>query len=513
MQASSRIVVNTLAQYIRTIINLVLSLYSSRLVLNILGVEDYGVYALVAGVVSMLSFVTNSLVGSTQRFLSVCQGQGNIARLKEVFGNSLILHVFIGLLVTIILEVLTPFLFDGFLNIPSDRTEVAKILYQCVVIMVYISFIAAPYKALLVSRENIVYTSIIDVLDGILKVVLVLILPFMAYDKLVAYGFIMLSIQVFNLAAYAIYSHVRYEEAVVPDLKLFRFAYIKDLSSFTGWMVYSSVCVTMKTQGVAVVLNKALGTVVNAAYGIGLQISGMVSFVSSSLNNAIAPQLMSAEGRGDRKHMYFLAEVESKFSFLLLAMIGIPTMFEMPVLLKFWLGDTVPSYTVLFSCTLLFSQIIDMLSTGLALANRAIGRIGFYTVMTYSPKLLVLPISWTLLKLGQSLWTVCAVIVFFETFCMIVRIWLFRREEGFDIVQYFYSVILRSMIPVVVSCFVSLLVHNLVIAEFRFILTYILSFLSFAVVTYFCTLTVREKNILISLLSRLIKITDRDDES
>lgn len=505
MRASNRIVVNTLAQYVRTIINLVLSLYSSRLVLNILGVDDYGIYSLIAGVVSMLSFVTNSLVGSTQRFLSVSQGQGNMMRLKEVFGNSVLLHIGLGLVVTVILEVLVPLLFNGFLNIPADRLSVAKKLYQYVVVMVYVSFIAAPYKALLVSRENIVYTSVIDVLDGVLKVILVLLLPYVPFDKLVTYGFIMLLIQLFNFAAYSIYSHARYEEAVLPLFRVFRLGYIKELSSFTCWMVYSSVCITLKTQGVAIALNKALGTVVNAAYGIGLQISGLVSFVSSSLNNAVAPQLMSAEGRGERKHMLFLAEVESKFSFLLLAMIGIPTMFEMPVLLKLWLGDNVPANTMLFGCTFLIAQIIDMLSTGLALANKAIGNVGFYTVMTYSPKLFVLPLSWGMLKLGLPLWSVSVVIIVFETLCMFIRIWLFRKVDGFEMKEYIYSVVIRAIIPAVISCITCWLIQLFIVSEYRILLTFILSILLFIVVAYFCTLTSREKELIVIILMRAFK--------
>ena len=163
MQPSTRIIVNTLAQYGRTIINLILSLYSSRLVLNILGVNDFGIYSLVAGVVSMLSFIINSLVGSTQRFLSVAQGKGDKEELKSIFSNSVIVHLVLGLIVALILEACTPLLFNGFLNIPNGRENAAASIYQMVIIMVYISFIASPYRALLVSRENIVYTSIIDV--------------------------------------------------------------------------------------------------------------------------------------------------------------------------------------------------------------------------------------------------------------------------------------------------------------------------------------------------------------
>ena len=155
MEPSKRIVVNTLAQYARTIINMVLSLYSSRLVLDILGVDDYGVYSLVAGVVSMLSFLTNSLVGSTQRFLSVSQGRGDLHHLKYVFTNSLILHVILGTVTSVILFCLTPFIFDGFLNIPADRTEVAEGLYILVVIMVCILVVTTILLNIVVSIKTV----------------------------------------------------------------------------------------------------------------------------------------------------------------------------------------------------------------------------------------------------------------------------------------------------------------------------------------------------------------------
>lgn len=504
MLASSRIIVNTLAQYIRTIINMVLSLYSSRLVLELLGVDDYGVYSLVAGVVSMLSFLTNSLVGSTQRFLSVSQGKGNMQRLKEVFSNSLILHIFLGFLVVVVLGTLTPYIFDGFLNIPSGRVDVAKRLYILVILMVYASFIASPYRALLVSHENIVYTSIVDVFDGILKVVFVLLLPYSSIDKLLAYGLIMLGIQLFNLLAFMIYSHAKYEECIFPKIRLFSFSYIKELFSFTSWILYSSICITIRTQGLAVVLNKLYGTAINAAYGIGTQISGMVSFISSSFNNAIAPQLMAAEGGGDRKKMLALAEIQSKTSFLLLAMIGIPTMFEMRRLLELWLVE-VPEHTMLFGCVFLAMQIVDMLSNGLGSANRAIGNIGLYTIVTFTPKLLVLPIACLILKNDGSLISVGLIMFTVEAICMFLRIFLFRNESCFSAWRYCKTVILRSFPPVIISVVICLLVQILVDSNWRFLITYLCSIIPFLVMSYAVTLNKSEKGIVKSILKKLVK--------
>ena len=501
MRASNRIIVNTLAQYVRTIINLLLSLYSARLVLDILGVDDYGIYSLVAGVVSMLSFLTNSLVGSTQRFLSFCQGRGELERLQAVFSNSLLLHIALGLGITLTLESLAPFLFHGFLNIPEGREEAAVIVYQQVITMVYISFIAAPYRALLVSRENIVYTSLIDVLDGVLKVFFVVLLPFIPLDSLVAYGWIIMLISLFNLLAFAIYSHRKYEECVYPCLRLFSWGYVKELFSFTGWITYSALCIALRNQGVAIVLNRVMGTAVNAAYGIGAQISGMVSFVSSSFSNAIAPQLMASEGSGNRSHMWLLAEMESKFSFLLLAMVGVPTLFEMRPLLELWLVE-VPRNTVLFGSMFLMMQIVDMLTSGLGLANRAMGKIGTYTIVTYTPKLLILPLSWWVLREGGSLIVIAVLMVMVETFCMWLRIPLLRREGGFNGAAYCRAVFLKSLPPVLAGG----LCCWLVCWFMDFLMTFAFSIPLFAYTAYRYSLTALERDKVDAILVRMRRI-------
>ena len=499
MRASNRIIVNTLAQYVRTILNLLLSLYSARLVLDILGVVDYGLYALVAGVVSMLSFITNSLVSSTQRFLSVSQGKGDLQRLKEVFSNSLLLHILLGGIVALLLESLTPFLFNGFLNIPIGREKAATILYQQVILMVYVSFIASPYRALLVSRENIVYTSVIEVLDGILKIVLVLLLPLIPLDNLVMYGWAMLLISIFNLGSFSIYAHAKYAECIFPRLRYFRFSYVRELSSYTGWVVYSTLCIALRTQGMALVLNRGFGVAVNAAYGVGTQISGMVGFVSTSFNNAVAPQLMASEGGGNRERMWLLAKMESKYSFLLLAMIGIPTMFEMQSLLELWLVD-VPPATMLFGSMFLSMQIIDMLTSGLGLANRAIGKIGMYTVLTYTPKLLILPCGWLALNAGMSLWVICALMVIVEAVCMLLRIPLIMKEAGFDVSDYCREVLCRTQIPVVLSIIACCIICFSLDFPFRFLLTFTVSITVFSFAAYRWSLTNLERGKIVGIL-------------
>lgn len=483
---------------------MVLSLYSSRLVLNILGVDDYGIYSLVAGIVSMLSFLTNSLVGSTQRFLSVNQGKGDLRRLKEVFSNSLIIHLVLGLIVAIALESCTPIFFNGFLNIPNGRDEVARILYQQVIWMVYISFIASPYRALLVSRENIVYTSVIDILDGILKVALVLCLPFTQSDKLLTYGWIMFGIQMFNLLAFMSYCHCKYEECILPRFKNFSINYVKELSAYTGWVIYSTAVIAIRTQGMAIVINKFYNAAANAAYGIGSQISGMLAFVSSSFTNAISPQLMAAEGSGNHTKMWKLAEIQSKFSFLLLAMLAVPTMFEMHAILKIWLGQ-VPDGAVLFGCMFIAMQTIDQLSQGLGSVNRAMGNLGKYTLVTYSPKLLILPLGYLALKTGCSLVTVAFLMIIIEIICMLLRIYLFRNTEEFKLKFFCKNVLLYTMPPVIATVIICCLLYFTIDFKWRLLLTYAISIPVFLLITYFVSLNRNEKQMIKSVTAQIFK--------
>ena len=180
---STRVMVNTGAQYVRTVVNIILSLYSTRLILNTLGIEDYGLFTLVAGVVSMLSFMTNAMVTTTQRFLSYHQAKSSIEELRDVFSNSVLMHVMFAVVILIILEIAGLFLFDGFLNIEADRKGAAEIVYQCAVMMILTSFITAPFKALIISHENIVYISVIDILDGVLKVLVAIFLTSLVSTK------------------------------------------------------------------------------------------------------------------------------------------------------------------------------------------------------------------------------------------------------------------------------------------------------------------------------------------
>jgi O-antigen/teichoic acid export membrane protein len=492
--ASQRVFVNTIAQYARTIINMLLSLYTVRLVLAILGGSDYGIYTLLAGVVAMMSFATNSLVLTTQRFISYYQGKEDKDQLKDVFNNSLVIHIFLAVLVLVVLEAVTPLWFNGFLNIPSERIPAAKGMYQLMIVILSVTLVTSPFRALLISHENIVYISIVDILDGILKVVFVTLLARIPYDKLISYGVILLGVQLFNFLAFAGYGYMKYEECILPRLVRIKKTLIKEMLSFAGWSVYSVGCLIGRQQGIAIVLNRILGTVINAAYGIAFQISNTTGFLSSSLANAIAPQIVKAEGGGNRKRALWLSQVTCKFMFFLLSALCIPCMFEIDNILSWWLKE-VPEHAGLFCIMVMCASMVDALTLGLIHINNAIGRIGWFSVMINTPKLLTFPIVFFCIKGGASLYSVVIAFVSIELLCSLLRLPFIQRRAGLNLKVFCREVFAMEILPVFICVAVCMLFVNLASFKYRFIVTLLASMAVYGISVYGFGLTKNERTI------------------
>lgn len=499
MNNSQRVFINTIAQYTRTIINMVLSLYTVRIVLLALGESDFGIYTLVAGMVSMLAFVTNSLVTTTQRFVSFTQGKEKVEEVKVVFSNSLIIHLVLGLCVVLCMELLTPFLFDKFLNIPQERIQTAAYVYQIVIIMLFLTLITSPFRALLISHENIVYISCVDVLDGVLKVVFATLLTYSSYDNLLLYAIMMMLVQFFNFAVMSGYCYKKYEECIIPNIKLITVGYVKDILSFAGWSIYSTGCIVGRQQGVAIVLNKTMGTLVNAAYGLAFQIAGYTSFLSSALVNAIIPQIVKSEGSGDRVRALRLSAITCKFMFFLLSAICIPCIFEINQLLGLWL-KIVPEYASQFCIMVMIASMIDSLTVGLAHINQAIGRIGLYSVVVNTPKLMCLPIIYIGMRLGGGINIVILSYISVELLSSIIRLPFIKRTAGLNIKEFIHSVIIREIFPLGVCITICYCCSQYLSVPYRFVITFVLSFFCYMISIYIVGLTKYERSIIEKLL-------------
>lgn len=495
MTHSQRILVNLSAQYIRTIINVCLSLYSTRLILAALGQTDFGIYSVVAGVVALLSFLTNALVISTQRFLSYHYGENNYKTISTIFNNSFWLHLLIGLILSIGLAIITRWVTHSFLNIDENRITAATIVYISSIIMLFISFITAPFRALFIARENIVYISFVDVMDGMLKVLIAVWLNYIAWDKLIFYGWGMVSMQVLNILAFGIYARCRFPESSCLSIKNLDKTYIREFSKFLNWTVYSSACIIIRTQGVAVVINKAFGAIANAAYGLTQQISGAVTVIVASVLNAMNPQLMKAEGQGNRQKMIHIAALESKCAFLLMMVVCTPLIVEMPAILHLWLGEF-PPYTIAFTRLILFTTVCDQLTIGLNSANQATGDIKSYSLIINSTRLLTIPAAIICVLLGFSANSILVCYVVIDILCGVMRIPYMYKTINLNVHHYLKQVLWPVIFPTAISIIVCLLIKNYTYIEYRFILTLGVSIIITLCSIWFIALNSTERNLL-----------------
>lgn len=501
MKNTTKILFNTFAQYIRTVVNVILSLYATRLILEALGSNQYGIYTLVGGIVSMLSFFTNALTTTTQRYLSYNQNKGDINLLKSYFFNSLLIHACFGGVLLLLLAIVQPFLFSGFLNIDSQLVYAAKWVFFSIAIMLFTAMMTSPYRAILISRENIFYISIVDIIDGILKLMIGYALFVFHENRLIWYAILMMCVAFFNLLAIGTYSMVRFKESRGFKLSYISDKKIKELTGFAGWTIYGTLCLFGRVQGVAIVLNKFFSTVANAAYGIALQINSALNAISGALQTAIAPQLIKAEGGNNRKRMLMLSQTGCKVSFVLMSIVGFPIIFNINFVLDLWLGKA-PEYCAFFCVVLVISNLIDQLTVGFNSSMNAVGSIKTYNLIINTIKLTTVLILALLLFYGVELHFAFLSYVVIELIGSILRIIICKKATGLNLNLYIKDVLIKLFIPTIYICGSYLLLKSIEINIWRIIVFSVLITSIYLLVVYKIGLSNDEKSIIKSIVKR-----------
>ena len=500
MNPTKRIFVNTVAQYARSLINICLSLYTVPIILRALGQSDYGVYTLIAGIVAMLSFITNAMVITTQRHISYYIGSGDGDYTRRLFSNSVLLHLAVGLLLCSILLPFRHCIIAG-LNIDDCRRSVAAMVFIMSCVMIFISFITAPFKALLIAHENIVFISVIDVMDGVLKLMLTLLLLKIDIDRLLIYSYMMTSVFAFELFVYSLYAIVKYKECSASHfIGDFNIKCIREIGGFAGWTTYGIGAVVCRTQGLNVLLNCFYGTVANAAYGIATHLYSAVSFVATSVTNAMNPQIMQAEGGKDRSKMISLAEQESKLLTILMSLAFIPLIIEMDDLLYLWLSDEIPEYAVMLCRCLLIAFIADQPTYGLHVANQATGDIKRYTLIMFTPKLLFVCLAWLLFANGASIRLVMISFIAVEALLAILRLPYMHRTIGLNIRHFMKNVFMWEMVFIVMLTLTGLSLDRIIHCRWGFVYIGLLTVLFGALFVWFVVLSSNERCTLRNLI-------------
>ncbi|MEP2278093.1 hypothetical protein [Maribacter sp.] len=500
MTPANRVIVNTAILYGRMLLTVGVSLYSTRLILEALGSADYGIFELVGGIIAVLAFLKNTMATSTQRFLSFYQGKNDKEGQKSVFVNSLVMHIVVGLLIVVVLALLESYLFENFLNIAAGRIYSAKIVYRTMLASLLFSMINVPFMGTLVAHENLLFVAVVNIFEALFKLAIAFVLISLQDNKLITYSYLIAALALVTLLFYIGFCFKKYDECSLQNIKIDK-KQIKELSSFTGWNLFGALCGLGRTQGMAVLLNVFFGTVINAAYGIANQLAAQMYFLSATMLRALNPQIMKSEGVDDRERMLRLSMIASKFGFFLVAIIAIPSIFEMPQILKFWLKE-VPEYTTIFAQFILMAILINQLTIGLQSALQATGKIKFYQTVVGGVILMTLPVAYIFLKMGFPPYYVFVSYLCLEVVGVILRIWITKKIAGLSVPLYLNRVLVKSFFPTICSLLICWLITRNIHFEYRFLITGVASALVLLISIYFKGLYLDEK----ILLQKAIKI-------
>ena len=505
MNSSNKIISNTLVIYTRVAITSIVALLSSRWILQSLGIADFGIYNLVAGLLAMLMVLNSSMAAATQRFLSYSIGEGNRNIVKKTFNLSLFLHSFIGVFIFILIEIVGPIFLLQVLSIPSGREEAALFCLHCLSVSTCFSIISVPFTAMLFSYENMVFMSIVQIGEAILKLIAAIFLLNYIGDRLKLYALCITVLSLFSIILLVVYCRFKYGCCRLSFEGLMDKSYFKSYSTFAFWSLIGSVSTMLKNQGVAMLLNVFYGVTINAAYGIASQIKGQLMFVSSSILTAARPQIVQSEGCGNRLRVLSLSSSASKFSFLLLSFISFPFLVEMPNILQLWLG-IIPQYAVEFSVLIIITNLIFQFYVGVSLPFESIGKIKKIQLITGLLNFLVLPIGYVFLKFGYDPLFLLISVLIEELVCIFIMIYISKRVTGMNAKKFIIRTMLPSVLVVmgtlVITYFVHFITSNL---WSRLLLVVLVSSLILSAFSYLIALEDFEKRKIDEMIVKIYK--------
>lgn len=491
---SKRIAKNTILLYFRMFLTMGVSLYTSRVVLNTLGVADFGIYNVVGGVVMMLSFLNASMSSATQRFISFELGKKDFTELKRVFGMSVNIHAIIALTIFILAETLGLWFLNSQLNIPDERMGAANWVYQFSIFSFVVSILNVPYNATIIAHERMGVYAYISIVEVSLKLLIVFALVWIGFDKLKLYAILTFVVSSIIRTINKTYCKRNFEEAKYSffwDKNLY-----KTLMSYAGWNLFGNIAAVLFNQGINILLNIFFGPIVNAARGIAYQVNGAISGFVSNFQMSMNPQIVKSYAAGDHKYMQTLIFQGSKYSFFLLFLLSLPVLLQTELLLKWWL-KTVPEHTVIFCQLVLINTLINCLSGPLMTAAQATGNIKKYQAIVGGILLLNLPVSYIFLKLGFPPETTLVVSILLTATALIARILIIKTLMEFSAFDYLKQVIGNVMIVAFISCILPYLFKLYIHQEtIRFFIICITSAISVFASIYFIGLKKQEQDFL-----------------
>lgn len=492
---NKRIAKNTMFLYFRMILVLFVSIYTTRVVLNALGVVDYGINNVVAGFVSMFTFLNTSMANGIQRFYNFTLGKKTEGNIRSVYNTAFQIQAALAIIIFILLETVGLWYMYKEMQIPAERINTALWVFQFAVASTILLIMQAPYASAIMAYERMNYYAYVGIFDVLLKLLIAYMLTKSNSDRLLLYGFLHLITSLIHFLMYYVYAKTQFK-----DLK-FEFALHKELFkpmlSFSGWNIFGSFAYMLKGQGLNLLLNSFFGVVINSARGVSNMIMSALQGFQSNVIIAFRPQIIKSYAAGNFQYVKTLFYSLSKISFLMLTILSAPIILELDYILKIWLGNTIPEYTKSFTVLILFNMVISSLTTPLSQIVHATGKMKTYQMCTSIILCSIVPISWVFLKFGcdpnSVYYTSLGITILNQIICNIIV----KKNFPYSIKEYIKKVIIPCTafiitvlaIPYVITCSMEESVIRLALTSIAVIFTAIL-------VAYFMVLDKDEQKLL-----------------
>ena len=444
--SNRRVAKNTVVLYFRMALTMAVSLYASRVVLQVLGASDYGLYNVVGGVVTMLSFLNGSLSAGTSRFISFALGKDDNDKLSSIFNVALTCHIGIALAIFVLAETVGLWFVNTQMVFPPERTFAVNVVYQLTIITAMLSFTQTPYTADIIAHEQMTVYAYGSIGEASLKLGMVLLLKAInTPDALITYAIMVFVVQTLVMLFYRFYCLRHYSESkwrLIKDKSLY-----KEIISFSGWDIMGHLTIVTQGQGINILLNIYFGPVVNAARAIAYQVQGAFEQFTSNFMMAVNPQIIKSYSRGEKKDMIQLINNSALFSYFLLLLFMFPVFFKLDTVLSLWLGDF-PDNTHLFTICVLVMIMIRAMAHPVVRGVHATGDIKNLNLFAGILGLLPLPVAWICFKFGMPAITAFFVLIVWAACANAVEIIILKSKlkDGFSIIQHVSYVYFRSVL-------------------------------------------------------------------
>lgn len=477
---NKRIAKNTLLLYFRMLFMMIVSLYTSRVILNAFGVEDFGIYNVVGGVVAMFSVISGSLSAAISRFITYELGKGDQSKLNKIFSASVTIQLLLSLIIVVLIESVGVWFLNAKMTIPAERMTAANWVLQFSIVTFVINLISVPYNAAIIAHERMSAFAYISILEAVCKLTIAFLIMVSPMDKLIFYAILMCMVSVIVRFTYGHYCKKHFAECTYHfhwDADI-----LKKMFGFAGWNFIGASSAVLRDQGGNIVINLFYGPTVNAARGIAIQVNSAIMGFVSNFMTALNPQITKSYASGDREYMMTLIFQGARLSFYMLLLLSLPVLVNTHYILVLWL-KLVPEHAVLFVQLILIFAMSESISNPLVTAMLATGKIRNYQIVVGGLQMMNLPISYVCLRFGCIPETVLVVAIAISQCCLAARLYMLRRMIGLSSIQYmkkvYFNVIAVALLSVMIPAILSMYMEE--------------SFLSFAILSLLamaCTIAV-----------------------